>query len=106
VEETRIWLILMMGLMAFGLRALPQMFFLGRNFPESWDRFVQYLSYALICSIIATTLFMTAGQFQLHAAPGRAAALIATIVVAHFTKSAPTAMIVGTLVVTVWSWLA
>jgi branched-subunit amino acid transport protein len=95
-----------MGLMAFGLRAVPHIFFIGRKFPASWDRFVQYLSYALICSIIATTLFMAAGRFQIQAAPGRAVALIATIVVARLTKSAPTAMLVGTLVVTALSWLA
>jgi len=106
VDETRIGLILVMGLMAFGLRVVPQIFFIGRKFPESWDRLLYYLSYALICSIIATTLFMAGGRFQIQAAPGRAVALIATIIVAHLTKSAPTAMIIGAIVVSVLSWLA
>jgi branched-subunit amino acid transport protein len=106
VDETRIWLILIMGLMAFGLRVVPQIFFVGRKFPESWDRLLYFLSYALICSIVSTTLFMAGGRFQIQAAPGRAAALVITIVVAHLTKSAVTGMIIGTIVVTVLAWLA
>ena len=99
MDGTRIGIILIMGLMAYGVRALPQIFSVGRRFPESWDRFLRYLSYALICSIISTTLFMAGPRFEVQAAPYRAVALISTIVVAYRTKSALTGMIVGTIVV-------
>jgi branched-subunit amino acid transport protein len=104
VDGTRIWLILIMGLMAFGVRVVPQIFFVGRKFPESWDRLLRYLSCALICSIISTTLFMAGGRFEINAAPYRGVALGLAIVVAHRTKSALTGMITGTLMVLVLSW--
>ena len=49
----------MMGLMAFAMRALPQLFFAGTRFPEALDRWLRYVSYGLICSIISVTLFMS-----------------------------------------------
>ena len=94
----------MMGLMAYGVRALPQLFFVGRHFPEAWDRLLRYLSYAFICSIIATTLFMTGARFDAHAAPYRAVALMVTIVVAHRTKSALKGMLSGALLVSILSY--
>jgi branched-subunit amino acid transport protein len=75
MDGTRLQVILIMGLMAFAVRALPQLFCVGRKFPESWDRFLRYLSYAFICSIISTILFLSGARFQLEAAPYRAAAL-------------------------------
>src|SRR5207245_1828618 len=78
---TRLQIIVIMGLMAFAVRALPQIFFVERKFPETWDRFLRYISYAFICSIIAITLFMTGPRFESAAAPYRAAALIVTIVI-------------------------
>ncbi len=59
MEITRIQIILIMGLMAYAVRALPQLFFAGRKFPEVWDRWLRYVSYGLICSIISVTLFMS-----------------------------------------------
>jgi branched-subunit amino acid transport protein len=105
MDTTRFQIILIMGLMAFAVRALPQIFFLGRNFPEACDRFLRYLSYAFICSIIATTLFMAGARFEAHAAPYRAAALLVTIVVAHRTKSAVKGMLIGVLLVSILSYL-
>jgi branched-subunit amino acid transport protein len=99
MDGTRIGIILIMGLMAYVVRALPQIFFVGRRFPESWDRFLRYLSYALICSIISMTLFMAGPRLEIEAVPHRAVALISAIVVAYRTKSAVTGMIVGTIVV-------
>jgi branched-subunit amino acid transport protein len=61
VDITRFEVILIMGLMAYGARALPQLCLVGRKFPEAWERLLRYLSYALICSIISITLFTTAG---------------------------------------------
>jgi branched-subunit amino acid transport protein len=105
MDGTRLQVILIMGLMAFAVRALPQLFCVGRKFPESWDRFLRYLSYAFICSIISTILFLSGARFQLEAAPYRAAALAVTIIVAHRTKSAVKAMLVGALLVSILSWV-
>jgi branched-subunit amino acid transport protein len=105
MDATRISLILIMGLMAFGLRALPQIFFVSPKFPAAWEHFLRYLSYALICSMISTTLFMTGATFDTQGVPSRAAALAATILVAHQTKSAVTGMLVGTIIVLAVSWL-
>ena len=102
---SRIGIIVIMGLMAFAVRALPQVFFVGRKFPESLDRLLHYLSYAFICSIIAVTLFMTGGEFELHLAPARAVALALTIAVAYITRSAVSGMLAGMLLVLTLSWL-
>jgi branched-subunit amino acid transport protein len=106
VDTTRPGTILIMGLMAFAVRAVPQIFFPGQKFPPAWDRFLRYLSYAFICSIIGTTLFMAAGRFEAHVAPYRAAALIATIIVAQRTKSALAGMLSGAVLIGALSWLS
>jgi branched-subunit amino acid transport protein len=103
MEITRLQIILIMGLMALAVRALPQLFFVGRSFPESLDRWLRYVSYALICSIISITLFMSGGQLETAAAPRRALALAATIIIAHRTKSAVTGMIAGACLVLILS---
>lgn len=105
MDATRVGIILIMGLMAYAVRVAPQIFFVDRKFPEAWNRYLRYLSYALICSIIAITLFTAGGRFESHAAPHRAAALAVAIVVAHRTKSALAGMVIGTLAVMVLSWL-
>ena len=105
VEISRIVIILIMGLMAFAVRAAPQIFFVGQKFPEAWDRLLRYLSYAFICSIIAVTLFLTGAKFDSQLAPYRAAALLVTIIIAHRTKSAVTGMLVGTALVLIFSWI-
>jgi branched-subunit amino acid transport protein len=105
VDITRLEIILIMGLMAYGARALPQLYLVERKFPEAWEQLLRYLSYALICSIISITLFVTAGRVESRAAPHRAVALIAAIFIAHRTKSAVTGMVVGTAIVLLFSWL-
>ena len=105
MEISRIGIILMMGLMAFAVRALPQVIFVGRKFPDSLERLLRYLAYAFICSIIALTLFMTGGKFELHLAPARALALALTIAVAYITRSAVSGMFAGMLLVLILSWL-
>jgi branched-subunit amino acid transport protein len=94
-----------MGLMAFAVRALPQLCFVGRQFPEVWDRLLRYLSYAFICGIISITLFMSGARFEIEAAPFRAVGLAVTIFVAHRTKSAVTGMMIGTILVLLSSWV-
>jgi len=98
---SRAEIIVIMGLMAFALRALPQLFFVGRKFPPAWDRLLRYLSYAFICSIVSITLFMTGARFDAGAAPYRGLALAVTIAVARKTKSPVTGMIIGALLVLV-----
>jgi branched-subunit amino acid transport protein len=102
---SRIELILLLGLSAFVLRALPQLFLVGKNFPETWDRLLRYLSYALLCGLISVTLFMSGAHFEAEAAPYRGIALAVTIAVAFKTKSAVTGMLVGTALVLLFSWI-
>ena len=102
---TRLELIFILGLSAFVLRALPQLFLVGKSFPETWDRLLRYLSYALLCGLISITLLMSGARFDVQAAPYRLVALAVTIAVAHQTKSAVTGMLVGVALVLLFSWL-
>ena len=105
MELTRSEIILVLGFTALAFRALPQLYFVGQKFPETWDRLLRYLSYALLCGIISTTLFMKSANFESDIAPYRAAALISAIFIARWTRSALTGLIVGTILVSVFSWL-
>lgn len=105
MELTRGEIILILGLTALAFRIVPQIYFAGQKFPETWDRLLRYLSYALLCGIISTTLFMKGASFESDSAPYRGAALIATIVVARWTRSALRGLIVGTILVSGFSWL-
>ena len=102
---SRVAIILIMGLMAFAVRALPQLFFVGQKFPETWDRLLRYLSYAFICSFVSITLFMSGALFDAEAAPYRGLALAVTIFIAHKTKRPVMGMFIGALVVLVASRL-
>ena len=105
MEISRIQIILIMGAMAFAVRALPQVVFIGAKFPEAWDRWLRYLSYAFISSIISVTLFMSGPRFESAAAPRRGLALALAVLVAHRTKSAAGGMIAGVLLLLALSWL-
>jgi len=102
---SRIELIFILGLSALLLRALPQLFLVGKNFPDTWDRLLRYLSYALLCGLISITLFMSGARFETQAAPYRGVALALTIAIAYKTKSAVTGMLAGTVLVLVFSWM-
>ena len=104
-EMSRVEIILIMGLMAFAMRALPQLFFVGQEFSETWDRLLRYLSYSLICSIVSITLFMSGARFDVAAAPYRGLALAVTIFIAHKTKRPVMGMFIGALLVLVASRL-
>jgi branched-subunit amino acid transport protein len=106
MEITRIEIILILGVSAFALRAAPQLFFIGGDFPERWDRLLRYVSYAFLCSIISTTLFMTGARFESAAALPRTVAILVTIVIARWTQSAVSGMLAGLALVLVLSWLA
>jgi len=102
---SRIELIFILGLSALVLRALPQLFLVGKSFPETWDRLLRYLSYALLCGLISITLFMTGARFEAQTAPYRGIALALTIEIAYKTKSAVTGMLFGMVLVLVFSWM-
>jgi branched-subunit amino acid transport protein len=104
MDLTRSEIIIVLGITALAFRAVPQLFFVGEKFPETWDRLLRYLSYALLCGIISTTLFMQGASFESNMAPYRATALIVAVIVARKTKSAVTGMLIGTIVVSVLSW--
>jgi branched-subunit amino acid transport protein len=104
MDETRVAVILAMGALAYAARVLPQVLFVGKKFPEAWDRFLRYLSYSFICGIISTTLFVVGTRFDSEAAPHRAVALAVAIFAAHRTKSPVTGMIIGTIVVLLLGW--
>jgi branched-subunit amino acid transport protein len=104
MDLTRSEIILVLGITALVFRAVPQLFFVGEKFPETWDRLLRYLSYALLCGIISTTLFMQGASFESDMAPYRVTALIVAVIVARKTKSAVTGMLIGTIVVSVLSW--
>ena len=103
MEISRLQIIFIIGLMAFAVRALPQLFFVGEKFPEAWDRWLRYLSYGFICSIISVTLFMAGGRVETAAAPSRAVALALAVGVAYKSKSAVTGMIAGAVLVMILS---
>src|SRR5262245_25115592 len=105
MEISRSQIILIMGLMAFAVRALPQVFFVGKKFPEPLDRWLRYISYAFISSIISVTLFLSGASLEAEAVPRRAIALGLAVLVAHKTKSAAGGMICGVLLLLILSWL-
>ena len=107
MELTRGEIILILGLTAFAFRIVPQIYFAGQRFPETWDRLLRYVSYALLCGIILFGIPKSKDELGSDAdsAPYRAAALIATMVVARWTRSALRGLIVGTILVSVSSWL-
>lgn len=105
MDATRLKIIVVMGGLAYLARMLPQILLVGKNFPESLDRYLRYLSYAFICGIISNTLFLAGARFDVQAAPYRAAALMTAIFVARRTKSAVTGMISGAILVFLLSWV-
>ena len=105
---SRIELILLLGFSALVLRALPQLFLVGKGrgekfFAPTWDRLLRYLSYALLCGLISITLFMSGARFEAQAAPYRGIALTVTVAIAYKTKSAVTGMLVGTVLVSLFA---
>ena len=104
MEITRFQIILIMGFMALAMRALPQLFLAGRQFPEAWDRWLRYVSYGLISSIISVTLFVSGSQLQTSAATRRALALLVAVIIARATGSAVTGMLIGALLTLAVGW--
>lgn len=106
MENTRFQIILIMGFMALAMRALPQVFLAGQEFPEAWDRWLRYVSYGLISSIISVTLFVSGSQVETSAAPRRALALLVAVMIARATGSAVTGMLAGALLTLFVGWFS
>ncbi len=105
MDKTRISIIVGMGLVTYLIRVVPQLFFLGRSFPEFFDRYLRYLAYALMASIVSTNLFLSGSRFETAAAPTRAIALLVAVLIASWTKSSLAGMVTGTFLATVLPWL-
>lgn len=102
----RLTIVLGMALVTYALRVLPQLLLSGWSFPPAWDRYLRYLAYALVASIVSTTLFISAGSFDAAPAPSRLIALLIAVVIAAVTRSAVAGMFTGTGVALLLSWLA
>lgn len=94
-----------MGLVTYLSRVAPQLLMLDRSFPEALERYLRYLSYALVVSVISMNLFLSGARFETEAAPQRSFALVAAIVVALLTRSSLIGMLAGTAVVLALSWV-
>lgn len=105
MESSRLTIIMGMAVIAYVIRVVPQLFFMGREFPESFERYLRYLSYALIVSIISTTLFMTRSRFEPAVAPSRALALLIAVLLAYLTGKPLIGIGAGTAAALALSWV-
>lgn len=105
VDPTRIAVIVGMGLVTYLFRVAPQVLFVGRTFSETFDRYLRYLAYALISSLISTSLFLSGSRFEATAAPHRAVALLAAIFVAAWCRRPLVGMLTGALLAVLLAWL-
>jgi branched-subunit amino acid transport protein len=95
-----------MALVTYALRVAPQLLLSGWGFPPAWDRYLRYLAYGLVASIVSATLFISSGSFAAAAAPRRLIALGVAVAVAAWTRSAVAGMFAGTGVALLFSRLA
>lgn len=94
-----------MGLVSYLIRAIPQIFLAGRSFPDVFERYLRYISYALIASIISTSLFLSGSRFDAADAPHRSLALLAAVLVALWTGKPLLGMLIGAFLAQALSWL-
>lgn len=106
MDPTSLAIIVAMGLASYALRIAPQVLLVGWKFPASVERYLRYLAYALVVSIISISLFVAAGRFAGAAAPRRSLALAIAIAVTALTKSVLTGMLTGTAVALALAWRA
>jgi branched-subunit amino acid transport protein len=106
MAPARLTIIVGMALVSYALRAAPQLLLTGWSFPRAWDRYLRYLAYALVASIVSTTLLLSGARFDVAAAPRRVIALAIAIAVAVMTRNAAAGMLVGTVAALLLSWFA
>ena len=105
MDGTRVLIVIGMGLVTYLSRLAPQLLIPGSSFPKGVDRYLRYLSYSLVVSVISVNLFLSGVRFEIDAAPRRSFALIVAIIVALLTKSSLAGMLSGTALVLVLAWL-
>lgn len=96
MDPARTAIIVGMGLVSYLIRATPQLFLAGRSFPEAFERYLRYISYAIVASIVSSSLFLSGGRFDAADAPHRSLALIVAVFVAAWSKKPLLGMMVGT----------
>ncbi len=106
MAPARLTIIVGMALVSYALRAVPQILLTGWSFPPAWDRYLRYLAYALVASIVSTTLFLSGGRFEAAPAPRRMIALAIAVGVAMLTRNAAIGMFTGTVVALLLLWFA
>ncbi len=106
MDPARTAIIVGMGLVSYLIRVVPQLFFAGRSFPETFERCLRYLSYALIASIVSTSLFLAGPRFEAAAAPHRALALAGAVLVASWTGKPLLGMLIGAFLAQTLPWLS
>ena len=104
MDGTRVLIIVGMGLVTYVSRLAPQLLMPGRSFSKGIDRYLRYLSYSLVVSVISVNLFLAGARFETAAAPQRSLALAVAIIAALMTKSSLVGMLAGTAMVLVLSW--
>lgn len=105
MDGTHLTTIFIIGVLTYALRVVPQLLLVGKKFSEASDRYLRYLSYALICAIISNVLFMAGNRLDVGTAPHRAIALAITIVVAHRTRNAVLGLSAGLVFTLAFLWL-
>jgi len=106
MAPARLTIIVGMALVSYALRAVPQLLLTGWSFPPAWDRYLRYLAYALVASIVSTTLFLSGGRFEAAPAPRRMIALAIAVGVAMLKRNAAIGMFTGTVVALLLLWFA
>jgi branched-subunit amino acid transport protein len=104
MAPARLTIIVGMALVSYALRAVPQLLLTGWSFPPAWDRYLRYLAYGLVASIVSTTLFLSGGRFEAAPAPRRVIALAIAVAIAMLTRNAAAGMLAGTVVALLLSW--
>jgi len=103
MDGTRVLIVI--GLVTYLSRLAPQLLMPGSSFPKGVDRYLRYLSYSLVVSVISVNLFLSGARFETAAAPQRSFALVVAIIVALVTKNSLAGMLSGTALVLVLGWL-
>ncbi len=105
MDTTRVLIVVGMGLVTYLSRLAPQLLMPGSSFSEGVDRYLRYLSYALVVSVITVNLFMSGARFESDAASQRSFALVVAILVALRTKNSLVGMLAGTVLVLGLTWI-